>query len=107
MTATLPLPDFSSSPRGKTWGYGKSATNGITRLNKILKTEAGSRGLHIGDIYPLFQKLCTGTAALRSQLGMFAGDDLHPSALQYSRWVDLVFPDSLDLLKPKPIESTR
>lgn len=101
------IPDFSCSPRGKTWGYGKSATNGITRLNKILKTEAGSRGLHLVDIYPLSQKLCTGTAALRSQLGMFAGDDLHPSALQYSRWVDLIFPDSLDLLKPKPIESTR
>ena len=61
---------------------------------------------HTVDFSVLSQKLCTGTAALRSQLGMFAGDDLHPSALQYSRWVDLIFPDSLDLLKPKPIEST-
>jgi len=33
----ITIPDFSCSPQKKNWGYGKSATNGITRLNKILK----------------------------------------------------------------------
>jgi acyl-CoA thioesterase I len=88
------IPDFSCSPQKKNWGYGKSATNGITRLNKILNTEAVLRNLVIVDIYPLSQNLC-------SQSGMFANDGVHPSALQYSKWVDLIFPHLIDNLKLK------
>jgi len=32
---------------------------------------------------------------------MFSGDGVHPSALQYSKWIDLIFPYSLDILKSK------
>ncbi len=90
----ITIPDFSCSPQKKNWGYGKSATNGITRLNKILKTEAALRDLVIADIYPLSQNLC-------SQVGMFSDDGVHPSALQYSKWVDLIFPHLIDNLKLK------
>ena len=90
----ITIPDFSCSPKKKNWGYGKSATNGITRLNKILKTEAALRDLVIVDIYPLSQNLC-------SQVGMFSDDGVHPSALQYSKWVDLIFPHLIDNLKLK------
>ena len=90
----ITIPDFSCSPQKKNWGYGKSATNGITRLNKILKTEAALRDLVIVDIYPLSQNLC-------SQVGMFSDDGVHPSALQYSKWVDLIFPHLIDTLKLK------
>ncbi len=90
----ITIPDFSCSPQKKNWGYGKSATNGITRLNKILKTEAALRNLLIVDIYPLSQNLC-------SQVGMFSDDGVHPSALQYSKWVDLIFPHLIDNLKLK------
>jgi len=90
----ITIPDFSCSPQKKNWGYGKSATNGITRLNKILKTEAALRDLVIVDIYPLSQNLC-------SQVGMFSDDGIHPSALQYSKWVDLIFPHLIDNLKLK------
>jgi lysophospholipase L1-like esterase len=88
------IPDFSCSPQKNNWGYGKSATNGITRLNKILNTEAELRNLVIVDIYPLSQNLC-------SQFGMFSDDGVHPSALQYSKWVDLIFPHLIDNLKLK------
>lgn len=88
------IPDFSCSPQKKNWGYGKSATNGITRLNKILNTEAVLRNLVIVDIYPLSQNLC-------SQFGMFSDDGVHPSALQYSKWVDLIFSHLIDNLKLK------
>ena len=88
------IPDFSCSPQKKNWGYGKSATNGITRLNKILNTEAVLRNLVIVDIYPLSQNLC-------SQFGMFSDDGIHPSALQYSKWVNLIFPHLIDNLKLK------
>ena len=90
----ITIPDFSCSPQKKNWGYGKSATNGVTRLNKILKTEAALRDLVIVDIYPLSQNLC-------SQVGMFSDDGVHPSALQYSKWVDLIFPHLIDNLKLK------
>jgi len=90
----ITIPDFSCSPQKKSWGYGKSATNGITRLNEILKTEAALRDLVIVDIYPLSQNLC-------SQVGMFSDDGVHPSALQYSKWVDLIFPHLIDNLKLK------
>ena len=90
----ITIPDFSCSPQKKNWGYGKSATNGITRLNKILKTEAALRDLVIVDIYPLSQNLC-------SQVEMFSDDGVHPSALQYSKWVDLIFPHLIDNLKLK------
>ena len=88
----LTIPDFSCSPQKRKWGYGKSATNGISRLNKILKAEADFRGLHLVDIYPLSQKLC-------SQTGMFSDDGVHPSALQYSKWVNFIFPHSFEMLK--------
>jgi len=90
----ITIPDFSCSPQKKSWGYGKSATNGITRLNNILKTEAILRNLDIVDIYPLSQNLC-------SQVGMFSDDGVHPSALQYSKWVDLILPYLIDNLKLK------
>jgi len=88
------IPDFSCSPKRKAWGYGKSATNGISRLNKILKDEASLRDLLLVDIFPLSQDLC-------AQAGMFSGDGVHPSALQYSKWVNLIFSHSLEILKLK------
>ena len=88
------IPDFSCSPQKKELGYGKSATNGITRLNNILKTEARLENLILIDIYPLSQNLC-------SQTGMFSEDGVHPSALQYSKWVDLIFPHLINHLKTK------
>lgn len=91
----ITIPDFSCSPQKRKWGYGKSATNGITRLNKILKTEAALRDLLIVDIYPLSQNLC-------SQVGMFSDDGVHPSTLQYSKWIDLIYPYLIDSLKLNP-----
>jgi lysophospholipase L1-like esterase len=88
----ISIPEFSCSPAGSKWGYGKSAINGITRLNNILKSEAESRAIPVVDIFPLSRELC-------SQEGMFADDGLHPSAQQYSRWVELIFPAVVDLLK--------
>ena len=86
------IPEFSCTPAGSKWGYGKSAINGIKRLNRILTSEAQSRAIPVVDIFPLSRELC-------SQAGMFAPDGFHPSALQYSRWVDLITPAAVDLLK--------
>ena len=55
----ITIPDFSCSPEGKKWGYGKSAVNGIARLNKIIKREAAERSLPLVDITSLSRKLCS------------------------------------------------
>ncbi len=90
----ISIPEFSCSPAGSKWGYGKSAINGIKRLNKIINSEAESRAIPVVDIFPLSRELC-------SQSGMFSHDGFHPSALQYSRWVELIFPAALNLLAGK------
>ncbi len=88
------IPDFSCSPRGSTWGFGKSAVNGLKRLNKIIRAEAKARGLPYVGLFDLSQTLC-------KEAGMFAEDDLHPSAKQYALWLDSVFPAAKNLLEKK------
>lgn len=86
------IPDFSCSPTGLEFGFGKSATNGISRFNKIIKELAQKRNLSITDIFSFSQQLCNKT-------GMFAADGLHPSSRQYEKWVSKIFPSALVLLK--------
>ena len=73
---------------------GKSAVNGIARFNRILKEEARSRELVTVEIYPLSQRLC-------SQPKMFSDDGLHPSNLQYTKWLNSIFPKAFELLQKK------
>ncbi len=90
----ITIPDFSCSPEGKKWGYGKSAVNGIARLNKIIKREAAERSLPLVDITSLSRKLC-------AQPDAFSDDGVHPSGTQYSQWVDLMFIPAHNLLRKK------
>ena len=90
----ISIPDFSCTPEGKKWGYGKSAVNGIARLNKIIKTEADLRHLPVVNITPLSRELCT-------QPDAFANDGVHPSKMQYKKWVDLIYKPAYKMLKPK------
>jgi acyl-CoA thioesterase I len=86
------IPDFSCSPTGHKFGFGKSAINGISRFNKIVKELALKRNLSMVDIFPLSQRLC-------NKPGMFAPDGLHPSGKQYEKWISKIFPTALALLK--------
>ena len=86
------IPDFSCSPTGDKFGFGKSAINGISRFNKIVKELGQKRNLTIVDIFPLSQQLC-------NEPGMFAPDGLHPSGKQYEKWVSKIFPLALSLFK--------
>ncbi len=87
----ITIPDFSCSPEGEKWGYGKSAVNGIARLNKIIKLEAAFRKIAVVEITSLSRELCSHADA-------FSDDGVHPSAGQYSKWVDRIFPPAYDLL---------
>lgn len=81
----ITLPDFSCSPRGKTFGYGKSAPNGLTRFNNIIKHQAQERGLWVVDLFPLSREICQDPE-------MFTQDELHPSRKQYVAWEKLIYP---------------
>ncbi len=86
------IPDFSCSPIGSKFGFGKSAINGISRFNNIINQLTQEKKLSIVDIFPLSQELC-------EKPGMFAIDGLHPSGNQYAKWVAKIFPSALALLK--------
>ena len=86
------IPDFSCSPTGHKFGFGKSATNGISRFNQIVKELVQKRKLPMVDIFPLSQQLC-------NEPEMFAPDGLHPSGKQYEKWVSKIFPSALALFK--------
>jgi acyl-CoA thioesterase I len=87
-------PEFSCSPTGKKWGYGKSAVNGIQRMNRILVEEAKNRHLTWVDIFPLSQELCP-------KKEMFSEDGMHPSAKQYQLWVNTILPVMTQMLEVK------
>jgi acyl-CoA thioesterase I len=86
------IPDFSCSPTGFKFGFGKSAINGISRFNKIVKDLGQKRNLSVVDIFSLSQQLCKDP-------GMFAPDGLHPSGKQYEKWISKIFPSALAILK--------
>ncbi len=88
----ITIPDFSCSPMGSKFGFGKSAINGISRFNKIIKELTQKRNLPTTDIFHLSQQLC-------NKPGMFAPDGLHPSSKQYEEWVSKIFPSALAILK--------
>jgi len=89
----ISIPDFSCSPDGSRLGFGRSAPNGMKRLNRVLKAEAEERGLPWVDIFPLSQQACREPAA------MYAQDHFHPSAQQYSLWVEAILPVAQALLR--------
>ena len=86
------IPDFSCSPKGSQFGFGKSAVNGISRFNSIIKEISKKKGLALVDIFTLSQELC-------KEPEMFAKDGLHPSAKQYEKWVDAILPTAISLFK--------
>ena len=61
-------------------GTGKSVRVAVFARGERAE-EAKAAGYPVADIFPLSQKLNT-------QPGMVSDDELHPSGLQYARWVD-------------------
>lgn len=92
----ITLPDFSCSPLGKTFGYGKSAPNGLTRFNNIIKRLAQEKGLWVVDLFPLSREIC-------QEPGMFTQDELHPSRKQYVEWEKLIYPIMRKMLSAEKV----
>jgi lysophospholipase L1-like esterase len=88
------IPDFSVTPFGRQFSYGRDIPQGIKEFNQIIIREAQLRGLKTVDLYPLSQ-------TLGQDISLIAQDGLHPSAKGYVRWADLIEPEIEKLLQLK------
>jgi lysophospholipase L1-like esterase len=85
-------PDYTVTPRGGDYGDASQQAAEVRRFNAALAELAKERAISVVDIHDL----SLGAAADRS---LVAGDGLHPSGAQYTRWVDRIAPVVEDLLR--------
>jgi lysophospholipase L1-like esterase len=85
------VPDYTHTPRGAAFGDPQQQRAGIATVNSIMAHEARARGITFVDI---------GSVADRAgaDRSLVARDGLHPSGVQYARWVELIEPVVVDLL---------
>ena len=86
------IPDFGVTPTGARYARGRDISAGITEFNKIITEEAMKRNLRVVDVFPISKKM-QGDASL------LAEDGLHPSAKEYAKWEEIIFPIALEFLK--------
>jgi acyl-CoA thioesterase-1 len=85
------VPDYTRTPRGADYGDPEQQRAAIAEVNAIMRAAAEARGIAFVDI---------GSVAdlAGSDATLVAGDGLHPSGVQYGRWVDLIAPVAAGLL---------
>ncbi len=84
-------PDYTVTPSGSDYGNPAQQAAGIRENNTILTTLATARGIIAVDIYDI----SLGAGSDRS---LVADDGLHPSGIQYARWVERIAPATRGLL---------
>lgn len=84
-------PDYTRTPQGIAFGDPAQQRAAIAEFNGIEREIAESRGIAFVDI---------SSVADRADVepDLVAGDGLHPSGTQYTRWVDLIAPVMESLL---------
>ncbi len=86
-------PDYTVTPQGGAFGSPDQQRAGIQRVNALLGAACAQRNIRfVPDIFEI------STAA--TDLSLIAGDGLHPSGLQYAKWVDAIRPVAEELLLP-------
>lgn len=78
-------PDYTRTPRGAEFGDPEQQRAAIEEVNAIMAAEAAARGIAFVDISSVADQAATDRS-------LVATDLLHPSAIQYGRWVDLIAP---------------
>lgn len=83
------IPDFGVAPTGARYANGRDISAGITAFNRIIRDEAGRRGLRVVDVFELSRKM---------KGNLVADDGLHPSAREYAEWEKVIEPQARALL---------
>lgn len=81
----ITIPNFLLTPTGSRFTSSTITTARINLFNTRILEAARRRNLTTVDLYELSSKLATDSA-------MIAPDGLHPSARQYARWADTIYP---------------
>ncbi|CAN5570689.1 SGNH/GDSL hydrolase family protein [soil metagenome] len=85
-------PDYTRTPRGADFGDPVQQSDGIVRVNAILREACEQRAIRfVPEIFEISQ-------AATEDPSLVADDGLHPSGRQYERWVDVVAPVIEELL---------
>lgn len=87
----ITIPDFGVTPTGAMYSNGRDISKGIDEFNSIIKKEATERGLNCVDIF-------TETQKMKDTPELIANDGLHPSAREYNRWEELIYPTACKML---------
>lgn len=85
-------PDFALTPTGGFYTQGRDGTAGVKRFNRVIREEAGRRGIPVADVFPASRRV-------RSEPDLLAGDGLHPSAKQYEAWERAIYPVAREMLE--------
>jgi hypothetical protein len=94
-------PDYTRTPRGAEYGDPAEQSDGIVRFNAILREACEQRGIaFVPDIFEISQEVTADPS-------LVADDGLHPSGVQYARWVDVIEPVVRAVLEREPAPATR
>jgi lysophospholipase L1-like esterase len=89
-------PDYTVTPRGAAFGSPDQQRAGIERVNGLLGEACVGRGIRfVPEIFAISE-------AAGTDRSLVAGDGLHPSGAQYTRWVDAIQPVVEELLRARP-----
>jgi lysophospholipase L1-like esterase len=88
----ITIPDFSVTPTGAKYSFGRDVAKGISEFNSIILREAKKRNLRTVDLFEI-------SKAMKDDASLVARDGLHPSAKEYSIWEALILPVAKEVLK--------
>lgn len=78
-------PDYTRTPRGADFGNPQQQRDAIRSVNEAMGALCADRGITFVDI-------STVADAAEADRSLVAPDLLHPSGVQYARWVELIAP---------------
>ena len=79
------VPDYTRTPRGADFGAPQQQRDEIAAFNAAMRQMCADRGIAFVDISPAADQA-------GSDPTLVADDKLHPSGVQYARWVELIAP---------------
>ena len=86
------IPDYSVTTNGAQFARMNNSTSKIIQFNDIIRSEGTKRGLPVVDVYPSSLQMGTDSR-------LRAGDNLHPSVKEYTRWEKLIYPTAYRMLR--------
>jgi len=89
---TVGIPDYTVTPKGGAFGDPRQRRDEIVRYNGIMERLSRDRGVTFVDILDISWEAATNRL-------LVAGDGLHPSGIQYRRWVERILPVVEELLR--------